>query len=200
MNTYIFYEKYLHKILFGGIIKLEDLDLEVLKRKGYTYDTYFPEADDLAKFIVKAVSENKNIVCQCEYGQSRSAGCAAAIKEYFYKDGISVFSDYNYYPNQVVFHKVYDALVKINSAYYNTYHSSKATGVETLLLKQSLEKDDCYHSLEEAYFRLRHGIAKVNVSLHIDNARKICHGPHMGEHHTDTAPAIADDIIPEQLP
>lgn len=104
MNTYIFYEKYLHKILFGGIIKLEDLDLEVLKRKGYTYDTYFPEADDLAKFIVKAVSENKNIVCQCEYGQSRSAGCAAAIKEYFYKDGISVFSDYNYYLNQVVFH------------------------------------------------------------------------------------------------
>ena len=104
MNTYIFYEKYLHKILFGGIIKLEDLDLEVLKRKGYTYDTYFPEADDLAKFIVKAVSENKNIVCQCEYGQSRSAGCAAAIQEYFYKDGISVFSDYNYYPNQVVFH------------------------------------------------------------------------------------------------
>ena len=104
MNTYIFYEKYLHKILFGGIIKLEDLDIEVLKRKGYTYDTYFPEADDLAKFIVKAVSENKNIVCQCEYGQSRSAGCAAAIKEYFYKYDISVFSDYNYYPNQVVFH------------------------------------------------------------------------------------------------
>ena len=79
MNTYIFYEKYLHKILFGGIIKLEDLDLEVLKRKGYTYDTYFPEADDLAKFIVKAVSENKNIVCQCEYGQSRSAGCAGGV-------------------------------------------------------------------------------------------------------------------------
>ena len=162
--------------------EVDDLDLDYLTKKGYTYETYFPEADDLAKFIVKAVSENKNIVCQCEYGQSRSAGCAAAIKEYFYKDGISVFADYNYYPNQVVFHKVYDALVKMNSAYYNTYHSSKATGVETLLLKQSLEKDDCYHSLEEAYFRLRHGIAKVNVSLHIDDAKRICHGPHMGEH------------------
>jgi hypothetical protein len=162
--------------------EVDDLDLDYLTKKGYTYETYFPEADDLAKFIVKAVSENKNIVCQCEYGQSRSAGCAAAIKEYFYKDGISVFADYNYYPNQVVFHKVYDALVKINSAYCNTYHSSKATGVETLLLKQSLEKDDCYHSLEEAYFRLRHGIAKVNVSLHIDDAKRICHGPRMGEH------------------
>lgn len=88
MNTYIFYEKYLHKILFGGIIKLEDLDLEVLKRKGYTYDTYFPEADDMAMFITKAYMDGKNIICQCEYGQSRSAGCAAAIKEYFYKDAI----------------------------------------------------------------------------------------------------------------
>ena len=162
--------------------ELEDLDLEVLKRKGYTYDTYFPEADDMAAFIVRAYADGKDIICQCEYGQSRSAGCAAAILEYFYKDGISVFADYNYYPNQVVFHKVYDALVKINSAYCNTYNSSKSTGIETLLLKQSLEKNNCYHSLEEAYFKLRHGIAKVNVSLHIDNARKICHGPHMGEH------------------
>ena len=162
--------------------EVDDLDLDYLPEKGYTYETYFPEADDLAKFIVKAVNENKNIICQCEYGQSRSAGCAAAIKEYFYKDGISVFVDYNYYPNQVVFHKVYDALVKINFAYCNTYNSSKSTGVETLLLKQSLEKNDCYHSLEEAYFKLRHGIAKVNVSLHIDDAKRICHGPHMGEH------------------
>lgn len=162
--------------------EVDDLDLDYLPEKGHTYETYFPEADDLAKFIVKAVNENKNIICQCEYGQSRSAGCAAAIKEYFYKDGISVFVDYNYYPNQVVFHKVYDALVKINFAYCNTYNSSKSTGVETLLLKQSLEKNDCYHSLEEAYFKLRHGIAKVNVSLHIDDAKRICHGPHMGEH------------------
>ena len=162
--------------------EVDDLDLDYLPEKGYTYETYFPEADDLAKFIVKAVNENKNIICQCEYGQSRSAGCAAAIKEYFYKDGISVFADYNYYPNQVVFHKVYNALVKINFAYCNTYNSSKSTGVETLLLKQSLEKNDCYHSLEEAYFKLRHGIAKVNVSLHIDDAKRICHGPHMGEH------------------
>ena len=162
--------------------EVDDLDLDYLTKKGYTYETYFPEADDLAKFIVKAVSENKNIICQCEYGQSRSAGCAAAIKEYFYKDGISVFADYNYYPNQVVFHKVYDALVKMNSAYCNTYNSDKLTGIETLLLKQSLEKHDCYHSLEEAYFKLRHGIAKVNVSLHIDDAKRICHGPRMGEH------------------
>lgn len=164
--------------------EIDDLDLDYLPEKGYTYDTFFPEADNMAMFIAKAYMDGKSIICQCEYGQSRSAGCAAAIKEYFYKDGISVFADYNYYPNQVVFHKVYDALVKINSAYCNTYNSSKSTGVETLLLKQSLEKNDCYHSLEKAYFKLRHGIAKVNVSLHIDDARRVCHGPNMGERNT----------------
>ena len=30
--------------------------------------------------------------------------------EHFYKNGISVFADYRYYPNQVVYHKVFDAL------------------------------------------------------------------------------------------
>lgn len=116
--------------------ELDDLDLDVLRRKGYTYDTYFPEAPDIAAFIYRAYDIGMNIICQCEYGQSRSAGCAAAILEYFYQNGISVFANYNYYPNQVVFHKIYDALVKINPAYCNTYHSSKlSTGIEALLLK-----------------------------------------------------------------
>ena len=54
--------------------------------------------------------EGKDIICQCEYGESRSSGCAAAIHEYFYKDGIKIFADYRYYTNQMVYHKVYDAL------------------------------------------------------------------------------------------
>lgn len=54
----------------------------------------------------------KDIICQCEYGESRSSGCAAAIHEYFYKNGIDVFADYRYYPNQMVYHKVYDGLKK----------------------------------------------------------------------------------------
>ena len=53
-----------------------------------------------------------DILCQCEYGQSRSAACAAAILEYFDATGISVFADYRYYPNQVVYHKVMDALTR----------------------------------------------------------------------------------------
>lgn len=112
---------------YSGVCKdvfyseLEDLDLEVLKRKGYTYDIYFPEADDMAKFILKAYMNDKDIICQCEYGQSRSAGCAAAILEYFYHNGISIFANYNYYPNQVVYHKVYDALERQKRYFDNKF-------------------------------------------------------------------------------
>ena len=41
------------------------------------------------------------------------AGCAAAILEHFAGRGIDVFVDYRYYPNQLVYHKVFDALEKI---------------------------------------------------------------------------------------
>ena len=90
--------------------EIEDLDLDYLPEKGYTYDTFFPQTGELADFINNAYREGKNIICQCEYGQSRSAGCAAAILEHFYHRGIEIFADYQYYPNQVVYHKVFDAL------------------------------------------------------------------------------------------
>lgn len=37
---------------------------------------------------------------------------AAAILEYFEKRGIDIFRDYRYYPNQLVFNKIYEALQK----------------------------------------------------------------------------------------
>lgn len=93
-------------------IAIHDIDLSVLPEFHLTYNTYFPEADKLAEFIYKAKSDGLDIICQCEYGESRSSGCAAAIREHFYGDGISIFADYRYYPNQVIFHKVFDALEK----------------------------------------------------------------------------------------
>lgn len=44
--------------------------------------------------------------------QSCSTACAAAIKEYYNKNGISIFVDYRYYPNQLIYHKVFDVLNK----------------------------------------------------------------------------------------
>ena len=91
-------------------IRLHDLDPEALSEVGLTVERYFPEADALAAFIYRAREEGREILCQCEYGQSRSAGCAAAILEHFEGRGIDVFADYRYYPNQLVYHKVFDAL------------------------------------------------------------------------------------------
>lgn len=72
--------------------KADDLDLDSLPEKGYTYENFFPEADKPAHFINRAYRDGKDIICQCEYGQSRSAGYAAAIPEHFYRNGISVFA------------------------------------------------------------------------------------------------------------
>ena len=75
-----------------------------------SYETYFPEVEKLVDFICIVVKNGKDIICQCEHGQSRSAACAAAIKEHFEKSGIEVFADYRYYPNRLIFNKIYDAL------------------------------------------------------------------------------------------
>ena len=93
-------------------IALHDLDPEALSDFGLTVDSYFPEAGALAEFIYKAKEDGLDIICQCEYGQSRSAGCAAAILQHFEGRGIDIFTDYRYYPNQLVYHKVFDALTK----------------------------------------------------------------------------------------
>ena len=39
-----------------------------------------------------------------------AAACAAAIREHFYGDGIEIFADYRYYPNQLVYNKLKAAL------------------------------------------------------------------------------------------
>ena len=91
-------------------VPIHDIDLEVLENYGFTYDSFFPEVQALAGFILDAKADGYSIICQCEYGQSRSAACAAAILEYFHQRGITIFADYRYYPNQLVFNKLYDAL------------------------------------------------------------------------------------------
>ena len=93
-------------------IALHDIDIEILDEYGLTYETYLSEADELAEFIYTAKRDGVDIICQCEYGQSRSTACAAAIREHFTGDGIQIFADYRYYPNQLVYNKVIGALEK----------------------------------------------------------------------------------------
>ena len=93
-------------------VRVPDIDRELLEDYGYTYESYIDNAPALAEFILKAYLEGLDIICQCDYGQSRSAACAAAILQYFEGRGIDIFADYRYYPNQLVYHKVFDALTE----------------------------------------------------------------------------------------
>jgi hypothetical protein len=91
-------------------VAIPDIDIEILADYGYSYDTYLAEADAIARFIYETKSNSLDIICQCDYGQSRSAACAAAILQHFEGHGIDIFADYRYYPNQLVYHKIFDAL------------------------------------------------------------------------------------------
>ena len=127
--------------------ELDDLDLDVLRRKGYTYDTYFPEAPVFAVKQQTAYDIGMNIICQCEYGQSRSAATAAAILEHFYHSGISIFTNYDYYPNQVVYHKIFDALEKYKRYHNNRYYYA----VDADTIKSHIEKLQLSETLLEGY-------------------------------------------------
>jgi len=91
-------------------VPLQDIGPGDLPEYGLTFDSYFPQAEILAGFIDYMVHKGRNIICQCESGQTSSAACAAAIREFYTHDGIEVFADYRYHPNQLIFRKLLAAL------------------------------------------------------------------------------------------
>lgn len=107
-------------------VGVHDIDIEILPDYGLTFETYLPEANALAQFILQAERDGLDLICQCEYGQSRSAACAAAVKEFFNRSGIEIFADYRYYPNQLIFNKILAAL-RFESALEKTSLSPKET-------------------------------------------------------------------------
>jgi len=92
-------------------ISAEDIELDTLDLHGFTYETYFPEAEVLAHFVFYAKTAGLEIICQCESGRGLSAGCAAAIRQFFDRDGIEVFANYDYSPNRLIYHKILNALI-----------------------------------------------------------------------------------------
>lgn len=67
------------------------------------------QAEQLADFVL-SLDDRSTLICQCEFGQSRSAAVAAAVLEYRCRKGINVFADPHYYPNKFVFRKLLSAL------------------------------------------------------------------------------------------
>lgn len=74
------------------------------------FQTDLPQADDIAEFVYNARRNGLDIICQCEMGRNRSAGCAAAIMDYFNKNGQEIFEDDRYRPDEMVYYEVLRAL------------------------------------------------------------------------------------------
>lgn len=86
---------------------------ETFQSLSCSYEEFFPQAKEVANFVNYYINLGYKIICQCEYGVSRSSGCAAAIKEFYERSGIEIFSDYRYRPNQVIYHKLMDEFEKL---------------------------------------------------------------------------------------
>ena len=71
------------------------------------------QSAQIAIFYKEVIGNIDTLICQCEHGQSRSAGVAAAILEFSSQKGIQVFADDRYYPNKIVFRKVFESLKSI---------------------------------------------------------------------------------------
>ena len=84
---------------------LKDNDITVFSKK---------TAKKISSFVIKHFDNANTIICQCHYGQGRSAGCAAAINEFYYGNGIDIFADERYSPNKLVYRLLIEALRETN--------------------------------------------------------------------------------------
>jgi hypothetical protein len=73
------------------------------------------DARRIAEFYFSVRDKVDYFICQCEFGQSRSAAVAAAILEYGSRRGITIFASDSYYPSKVVFRRVLKALKEENN-------------------------------------------------------------------------------------
>ena len=67
--------------------------------------------DEQAQQVLDFVGrhEDKHVVCQCEAGISRSAGCAAALARIYDGDDGWIFQSPRYFPNMRVYRKILEA-------------------------------------------------------------------------------------------
>ena len=64
------------------------------------------QAKEIVAFVESVFGKADILICQCEYGQSRSAGIAAAVRQSLYGDGIDIFADERYFPNKLVYRRI----------------------------------------------------------------------------------------------
>ena len=87
----------------------EDVDYPSIRE----VSSFFADVEDAARWVDTQIKAKRKILCQCEYGVSRSAGAAAAILEKYHYDGITIFSNYDYSPNRLIYHRLLTALLPL---------------------------------------------------------------------------------------
>ncbi len=95
-------------------LELPPMEEEALERYlTLEYDT-FPFTRALARtaadFIRSHLGDTQVLICQCQFGQSRSAAVAAAVAEYLGGKGRAIFDDPRYSPNPLVYARLLEAL------------------------------------------------------------------------------------------
>lgn len=108
-------------------VTLSEIDYESSGR--YAFRLFSEEqANQIAEFVYRHWEDCGTLLCQCHFGQSRSAAVAAAIKEHFYHNGIEIFADEQerYCPNVYVFRLTLRAL-RNSEAKYNSVKGTDET-------------------------------------------------------------------------
>ena len=87
-------------------IQFDDVDFG-----GHNCITQF-QATEIADFALGARKQVERFIVHCEFGQSRSAGVAAAISEYLEGSDGGIFYNRKYNPNRTCYKLVLSALKK----------------------------------------------------------------------------------------
>lgn len=95
---------------FGEEIGHEPTDQEKKEIEKRYHTMTEKQAREIVRFYHSVKNTAELLICQCEYGQSRSAGIAAAFREYSTHDGIEIFAVDRYCPNKSIFRKILSLL------------------------------------------------------------------------------------------
>lgn len=86
------------------------MDYDVTERENNCINK--TNANEIAEFALTNYDEVERFIIHCEYGQSRSAGVAAALSDFFERHDNGISADSRYYPNWTCYKYVMKALRK----------------------------------------------------------------------------------------
>ena len=82
-------------------------------------------AEKIAKFTLENFKKVERIIIHCEFGQSRSAGVAAALSQFFENHDNGISTDSRYFPNWTCYKYVLRALEEIGSKEEGEMHEHR---------------------------------------------------------------------------